>query len=1126
MRVSVFGFLFFLCLTVAAQNDTASFKSILPEPREKFPSPEVLSKHPDSLLWFLSQKRQHKSQTLIEDFSVFQGETTPYRIAGSVVDKSFFNAGLQQTGSISRGVSIGNNQDLSVTSSLNLQLNGKLTDDIEISANISDRNIPIQPEGNTQNLQDLDRIFISLKYQNRLRLDAGDIDFFKPKGYYLSLQKRALGLNISAQTPLKKLSEKSTLSNQAGGGIAKGKYTKNNIVAIEGNQGPYKLVGSENEVYIMIIAGSERVYIDGKLLVRGEDRDYIMDYNLGEIRFTTNRLIRSTDRITIEFEYSDRNYARYMLFTANEFVHEKNQKLALRVNFFHEQDLKKQSIQPELSDEEKLFLSQQGNRVASAPFYRVDTVAFNPNDILYERRDTVVEGIPYSIYVHSQDPDKAHYRLSFSFVGQNKGNYNQIPSDANGRVFGWVSPLNGAIQGGYEPVILLVTPKLEQMLTIGADYEIQKNTFLTTEIAFSNHDLNTFSESKSKDNLGFAYRLTGTHKQSFNKNNPQAWYFQTQAGYEFVQKNFNPVENFRSIEFDRDYNLNSNISKTGQHIASLNLKTAQDTVGHVTLDANYMNYGSYNAVRTALSNSTKVNTFLTDNNLSFLKSKDSLNNTSFLVGKFNVGNQFRILEWGINDYFEVNHFKNATTGELFPNSYAFNESNIFLKSGAEQKVGYSVGYKNRINQTAKYNISDHDSLLMITNESMSHDVNLGLELQKLKNSTLRFTATYRHVKLFDTVSVKLPENFFLGSVDYSGRFFKGAVALTAYYSAETGLEQKREYTFIKVPSGQGTHEWIDFNQNGIQELNEFVVARFQDQADFIKIWIPTTQYENVYSNTLSGSLSLKPYLVWNNKKGVLKLLTFFSNQITMQLSQKSNSSEFWKAYTPFVAQLKDDAIIYSLKNIRNNFIINPLGSLFGMDWIFQYYENKVLLVNGFEYRILNSNQINVRYTFLKNYMLKTNYTYLLKRNTSEFFSTSNYRIPAHIAGISAHAQYQNKYRITLLYDFTYKENTMNITFTELLRSHKFGTEMNLRMAKKTNILGKFNFIMVDYNNLEQSMVSYEMLDGLNKGKNYIWGFTIQTYITDFLQLNFNYEGRAAENSKVIHTGNIQLRAFF
>jgi len=102
-------------------------------------------------------------------------DLSPYEPQQGLIDFQ----GLDYNGSFARGVSFGNNQNLVLNSSFNLQLAGNLGDDVEILAAISDNNIPLQPEGNTQQLQEFDRIFIQLK-KGKSSLTAGDYELARP----------------------------------------------------------------------------------------------------------------------------------------------------------------------------------------------------------------------------------------------------------------------------------------------------------------------------------------------------------------------------------------------------------------------------------------------------------------------------------------------------------------------------------------------------------------------------------------------------------------------------------------------------------------------------------------------------------------------------------------------------------------------------------------------------------------------------------------------------------------------------------------------------------------------------------------------------------------------------------
>lgn len=1023
------------------------------------------------------------------------------------------NSSIIGTGSISRGMNIGTNQDFVLNSSLNLQLSGKLSEKWEIMANITDKNVPIQPEGNTQSIQDFDQVYIRLNYDNRFMVDAGDIEVTQQYDNFMRFTRKFMGMVFNANNSFK---DNYNLKNTVGGGLSKGKFVKKSITAMNGVQGPYRLTGDQNESNIVILAGSERVYINGQLLVRGQDNDYTIDYNTGEITFTVKHLITSDKRIIVEYEYSDKHYSRYNLFTFNEFSHEKIGKLKLRVNFFHEQDLKNHSIQPELDNARKAFLASLSDDASQAWYPNIDTALYNNNEVLYERRDTLVDGVSYACYVHSNNYQVQLYRLGFTLVGNNLGNYILENSTANGRVFRWVAPVDGVPQGNYEPVQQLYTPKTMDMVTIAAAYDFSKNTGLSTELALSNYDGNNFSKDY-KNKVGFAYNLDFHHFKEMKRKLADSipWFFNTQVHYEFLHRDFRVLESTREVEFERNYNLKEDYSNEfHEHMLQLGLGFSNIRIGEINYHLNWFaRFNNMNALKNELNINTMKNGWLFMTNTSYLFSNDSIQNTNYIISDNTLSKTLKKVEIGVKEDFEYNIFKENETRLLRSGSKIKNQAQLFLKNNDSTAVQYQISYLNRLESQLADNVL---SMGVVSNEAK-----MSLALTKFKHNRLSVNATYRNRQQKKLEGGFDGENYFLAGLEYTGRFWRNALVLNTYYEAGSGLEQKMVYSFLKVADGQGVYVWNDYNGNGIEELDEFEVAAFQDQANYIKVWQTGNDYINTFNNQFLQTVQLRPANVWSGKKDFRRVLARFSNTATFKTVQK-NTFGNGNAFNPFYLKMNDTNVVSSNMSFINTLSYNH-KSLFSVDFIVQVNRNKSLLYYGSDLGSFDLHQVVLRGNPCPMLTLKTDYRHSMKDNDSQFMLSRSYRIEAHQTLNEIGFHYKNKLFVILGYDFFTKWNRSG---GQRAIQHKVNLEVKYKMLKKGNLTGEVSYILMKSDVETNSSLAYEMLEGLSVGNNMTWTAKYEASIADFLRLNLMYQGRFTQGNKVIHTGSLELRASF
>ncbi len=451
---------------------------------------------------------------------------------------------LVTAGSLFRGLTLSTGRGVNLSGGLNIRLQGELARGVFINGSLTDQNLPIMPEGDTRTLNELDQVRLALT-SRRSSVEVGDFILKGQGGRLSSFERKLEGMHIRLQG--EDWEAESALAGSPG------RFRSQHFPGLDGCQGPYSLTTHEGSRTLIILPGTEVVWLNGKRLQRGESLDYTMDYTTGELSFTPSHTIRSDSRIVVDFEYTDLVYSRTTGYLSTGWHSERS---GLTITAFTERDNTQSNLEFSLSAEDRKHLQEIGDREQEAAISTAVPDSTGGYDL--------VDGH----YVW-RGPNQGDYAVSFSNVG-GQGRYRRVVA-GDRIVYQWVPPEELAqYNASYAPFRILKLPRRQDIVL--ASWHLQgksEGQLARIELGVSDVDLNRCSPLDDQDNrdAGYAVQFQWRSRPLALAGRPLS------AGVRLdglgKGSRFQPPGRWDAVEFQRDWDLDG--QPEGYHWQAVNL---------------------------------------------------------------------------------------------------------------------------------------------------------------------------------------------------------------------------------------------------------------------------------------------------------------------------------------------------------------------------------------------------------------------------------------------------------------------------------------------------------------------------------------------------------------------------
>ncbi|MBK7106591.1 MAG: hypothetical protein IPH62_15060 [Ignavibacteriae bacterium] len=1051
----------------------------------------------------LKLKKHYKNRTLVKyfDSNYNQYIGTVKNESIDLSSKGIFGKELKSSGTLLRGFTFGSNKDLEVNSGLRLQLAGKISDEIEIVAALTDENTPIQPEGNTERLEELDKVFIEIKHKNANAV-FGDYNLKQNIGEFGKVERKLQGVvgNFNIEN----------YNGSVSFASSRGKFNSMQFNGIDGVQGPYRLSGTNGENDIIVIAGSEKVFMDGKQLKRGENSEYTIEYSIGEITFTPKILITSLSRITIDFEYTNRQYDRNTI-SANANTNYFNNKLKFSINAYQEGDNKNNPIDFTISNESEQILNAAGDNqlLASQP----GIIELEGDSLgLYSVVDTVISGETYKIYLYSPGFVNSKFNIIFSFVGENNGDYIR---ESIGK-FKFVGVKNGS----YLPIKLLPLPEKNQLGNFVIDYSPIDKINLNLEIAGSSYDKNTFSNIDDKDNNGFARNLKikiAPIDLNIFENNIGS--FNGSYRDRFINERFKNIDRINEIEFERNYNTsNSSVNEEKLRELQFNYNPLEniDFIGQYGNLKKGNNFSSERILaKTSWQNYNNINL---NYDYDFVNSENSILKSNWFKQNGEISYQLLNLQPGFSFRSENKKENKINIDSLLNSSLNYTEYSPFVNLSLINNLILSAKYT-----FTKESLPNKGKLI---EESKSYTHTYSLSWNEFKEFSTILDFSFRNKKYSETFSqlgLSNNETILLRSqsnINLFDRFIYGNI----YYNAASERTAKLEKVFIRVIEGTGTYSYQgDLNNNGIAEENEYIIDPYE--GDYIQSTLPTDELFPVIDLKINSRFQIDFAKQFDQSTFINTILNSLYSETTFRIEENSKIIDTKKIYLlNFNSFLNDSTTIRGTNYFQQD--LHILKNQRDLSFRLRFTENRNLnqFSSGIEKSYLKEKEIRIKFRMVDEINNETEFKNKIE-NVQAPINTNRSRL---VNSNELQTDFSYRPYTNLEFGFLIKVSRLEDKFPStptILDENKLNLRLTLSLLEKGRL--RFEFERTELLvNTNQNIIPFEITNGNLIGKNYIWRTNFDYRFTGNLQTNINYSGRLQGKGKVINTLRAEARAYF